>query len=72
MSFASDEPDAYIAMDPVNVDQDFETTMKIKTLERDGLVFYVADDTQVSAGGFDTLTCTVHAFSLTTFAHQKS
>ena len=49
VSFASDAQDAYIAMDPVNVDQDFETTMKIKTLERDGLIFYVSDDTQVSA-----------------------
>ena len=34
-------------MDPVDVGQEFETTMKVKTLERDGLILYVADDTQV-------------------------
>ena len=48
VSFPQDVTGSYIAMDPVNVDQDFQATMKIKTLERDGLIFYSADDTQVS------------------------
>ena len=34
-------------MDPRTVDQNFQATMKVKTVERDGLIFYVADDTQV-------------------------
>ncbi len=48
VSFTTDIRDGYIAMDPVSIDAEFQTTMKVKTREKDGLVFYVTDDGQVS------------------------
>lgn len=33
VSFNQDIPNAYIAMDPENVNLDFQTTLKVKTLE---------------------------------------
>ncbi len=47
VSFAEDDDSAYIAMDPVNVGEDFQATMKIKSQQDDGLIFYVSDDAQV-------------------------
>ncbi len=47
VSFAEDDDSAYIAMDPVNVDENFQATMKIKSTQDNGLIFYVSDDVQV-------------------------
>ena len=48
VSFNREEtPNAFLAMDPVNVNTNFEATLKIKTLETDGLIMYLTNDDQV-------------------------
>ena len=47
VSFEREVDDAYIAMPPVDINTNFAMTMKVKTLDKDGLVFYTTDDTQV-------------------------
>jgi len=46
VSFARDVDggESYIRTDPVNIGIDYEMSMKFKTLENDGLLFYVTDD----------------------------
>ena len=47
VSFEREVDDAYIAMPPVDIETNFAMTMKVKTLDKDGLVFYTTDDSQV-------------------------
>lgn len=44
ISFTHDIRDSYISYDPVSIDRTFEMSMKFKTLENDGLLFYATDD----------------------------
>jgi hypothetical protein len=38
---------SYVAMERVSIDNKFSMTFKMKTTEKEGLLFYTADDTQV-------------------------
>lgn len=50
MSFHDPSAYSYISMDPVDIDGDFSLTMEIKSVEQNGLLFYVANDrAQVSS-----------------------
>lgn len=40
-----DGKNSFIAMEPVNVNSDFQMTMKMKSIEQNGLLFYVSDAT---------------------------
>ena len=44
VSFSGDVGNSFIAMDPVDVNTDFEMTMKVKGSEGDGVLFHVTDD----------------------------
>ena len=44
MSFSHAISDSFVALEPVEADQPFEVTMRLKTLEEDGLLMYVAND----------------------------
>ena len=45
ISFDPNVPKSYLALESINIDLNFEMTMKIKTETRDGLLFYTSDDT---------------------------
>ena len=48
VSFDREEtPNAFLAVDPENVNTNFEATLKIKTLEGYGLIMYLTNDDQV-------------------------
>ena len=43
VSFTHDVANSYIALPSVNIEQTFQMSLTIKSLEKDGLIFYVAD-----------------------------
>lgn len=47
ISFNEDSENSYIALDPTQVENKFQTTLKIKTEKSDGLIYYIADNAQV-------------------------
>ena len=49
VSFNGETTGAYISVDPVDVDTEFQLTLKMKTAQADGLVYYVTDDRRVSS-----------------------
>jgi hypothetical protein len=50
VSFTHDVANSYIALPPINIEQNFQMSMTIKSLEKDGLIFYVTDDATQSSG----------------------
>lgn len=50
ISFTSDVKNPYISVDPVKIREPFEISMKFKTVESDGLLFYVTDDIKTQVG----------------------
>ena len=47
VSFPTEVENAYIAMEPISINTKFQATMKFKSEQHDGLIMYVANDTQV-------------------------
>lgn len=50
ISFTPDVQNSYISVGPVSIDETFELSMKFKTAETDGLLFYVTDDIKTQVG----------------------
>lgn len=49
VSFTREVAKSFIALPPVNVEQDFRMSMTVKSQEKDGLIFYVADVRKLSS-----------------------
>ena len=47
-SSSSTDVRSFIALDRIVVENKFQTTLKIKTEQPDGLLYYISDESQVS------------------------